>query len=273
MALLDRGDVSGAAPRPRPDPGPDQGPAVERGVERRGAPPAEPAGALAHLVEEARRKRVDLRRVPLAALFEAALAALAEIGPLTTRADGIGLAAELAHLKSATLLPPPATEDDGEADRLRRRILDRALVGRAADALEDLARRGPLRRGRGEAEAADGRAADGSAAAEALDLLALVRAYAALRLRAEPDPPLALRRILAMSVREAMPLVRAAADAGGGGWVALFGAIGPPARRGAEPAGPRSVAAAGFVAALEMARRGEVEIRETGDGGVDVRRL
>lgn len=215
-------------------------------------------GPLDLLLDAARRRRVDLARISLAALVDACLAALSDIESTREKVDAIAIAAELTLMKSRLLLPAAGDAETDEAARLRRRLEHLALIREAAAALlaRDQLGQDVFARGAPERLAAFVRTES------ALDLLTLVRAYADIRLQGEPQAPLELKRILAMSVREARPLVDEAVAGGRGAWVELFAATGAADRRRGGSASKRSVAAASFAAALEMARRGEVIIRQ-----------
>ena len=98
-------------------------------------------GPLDWLLELARAGRIDLRQLSILQLVEAFAAALQDGLASRERADlsrwgeWLGMAAQLALLRSRLLLPPDATEARSareEAEALRRRMLDRAAIQRAA---------------------------------------------------------------------------------------------------------------------------------------------
>ncbi len=216
-------------------------------------------GPLDLLLAEVRAGRVDLSALSMTALIDRCLAAFAAL-PMTAKADQIGLAATMTELKSRLLLPQPEAEESDEAAQLRRRLEHLILIRQAADALtaRDQLGREVFARGMPEVEAMPELRAP-------LDLTDLIRTYARLRLTAEADAPLEIRRILAMTMGEAL------ATLGGrleklDEWTALA-----PLMKGQGEVSARSRVAASLMAALEMVRRGEVEIRQDGDG-VMVRR-
>ncbi len=119
---------------------------------RRGArPEAAPAlivdgweGPLDWLLELARSRRIDIAKLPIAALVEAFAEALQEAlvrrGPgavaLGTLGDWVVMAATLTLLRSRLLLPAEAAMDraaHAEAEALRRQLVDRAAFAVAAD--------------------------------------------------------------------------------------------------------------------------------------------
>ena len=104
-------------------------------------------GPLDWLLELARSRRIDIAKLPIAALVEAfagALqAALARRGPgavaLGTLGDWVVMAATLTLLRSQLLLPrddPAARAARAEAEALRRQMVDRAATASAADWLD-----------------------------------------------------------------------------------------------------------------------------------------
>ena len=210
-------------------------------------------GPLDLLLEEARRRRVDLARIPLAALVDACLARLAGIPSTAEKADQLVLAATLAEMKARFLLPPAEGGGEDEEARLRRHLEDLTAIRALAKGLAARPRLGRdvFARGAPETDPPPARAVDG------VDLVDLVAAYARLRINAEAEAPFEARRALAMTLREALALLGARLD-DMEEWTKLFGLIAAPGKTDRS----RSVAAAGFAAALEMARRGEVEIRQ-----------
>ena len=228
-------------------------------------------GPLDLLLEEARRRRVDLARIPLAALVDACLARLAGIPSTAEKADQLVLAATLAEMKARLLLPPAEREEgEAEAARLRARLiaLERVQALAAALMAEDRLGRDVFARGAPQNAASVPGPAPEGADGRPLDLLDLVRAYARLRIVADAAAPLAVRRVFAMTLRDGLEALGRTLPEGDE-WVELFALT----RRSDRRASRRSAAAAGFVAALEMARRGEVELRqERAFGEMAVRR-
>ncbi|MEL7464833.1 MAG: segregation/condensation protein A [Pseudomonadota bacterium] len=230
-------------------------------------------GPLDALLDAARAGRVDLARVSMAALAQACLDRIAADPSLARRADQVALAATLTEMKARLLIPAEAAAAEREAERLRARL---EALAEARDRAERLLARDRLGRdvfARGAPEWED--AAEIATGALDVDLLRLVRAYARLRLSEEAGAPLEVRKVLAMTLREALEALGAALE--GEDWADLGSLMwGASVRVGDErrsrEVGARSRLAAGFAAALELARTGSAEIREDGRGGVQVRR-
>jgi segregation and condensation protein A len=215
-------------------------------------------GPLDLLLTLARSQKVDLARISILALVEQYLAFIADAKKLKLEiaADYLVMAAWLAYLKSCLLLPK-----DGEADpspeqlamrlqlRLQRlsamreagaRLLARDRIGRdvfVRSAPEGLR---VVRRSAWQAELYD-----------------LIAAYGAVRARAEPAVHIVSRRPV-MTLEEALlrveRLVGSRLD-----WTRLEAFL--PETQDAEFR--RSALASSFVAALELARKGKVELNQS----------
>ena len=217
-------------------------------------------GPLALLLEYARRGRIDLSRLSMEALVDQCLGEVDPGVSLEGRAEAIRDIAALTALKAKLLLPKrDADQPDSDfAAQLRRRLDHLAALRNAAAALMARPRLGRDRFPRGNPETAgDGdRMAGAADETEVLDLLALVRAYARLRLQAAPAVPLVIRQLLIMTLEDALAALRAQLP-GAGDWRDFLGLV-----RAARPGSQGRDAASLFVAALELARRGEIEIRQ-----------
>ena len=231
-------------------------------------------GPLHLLLALARRQKVDLTRLSITALADQYLAYLKAAGPLrfSLAADYLVMAAWLIYLKSRLLLPdaqageaPPAQV---QADALARRLARLDAMRRAAAALEarpQLGRDVFVRPGVCAADVAT--TALASRAPEA-DLLQLVLAYAGQRRRRAAMSYPAQARSEAYPLEDARTLLR---DWLGrrAEWTALE-AIAPRARAiispTVSPCGPTraSYVASTFAASLEMAREGDLELRQAG---------
>ncbi len=252
-------------------------------------------GPLDWLLELARTRRLDLRRLSILALVEALggamTAALVPAVPVAELARWRGwmvMAAQLAELRSRLMLPaedPRAQAGRAEAEALRRQCISRAEMVAVADWLErqpqlgrdvfacgrpEAGHTGARRRGQGAAHKAAATFvddADGQDEAEHDDLTELLRAcLVALRLpaHAEAYQP---RRLPFWSVADATTrigsLLRTMPD---GGLLEVFLPALP--KRGPEQAGPergrsrRAAVAATLVASLEMARSGSVTLQQ-----------
>jgi segregation and condensation protein A len=212
-------------------------------------------GPLDLLLTLARSQKVDLARISILALVEQYLAFIADAKKLKLEiaADYLVMAAWLAYLKSCLLLPKDSEADPSPEElamrlqlRLQRlsamreagaRLLARDRVGRdvfVRDAPEGLR---VVRRSAWHAELYD-----------------LIAAYGAVRARAEPAVHIVTRRPV-MTLEEALlrveRLVGARLD-----WTRLEAFL--PETQDAEFR--KSALASSFVAALELARKGKVEL-------------
>lgn len=217
------------------------------------------AGPLDILLDLARRQKVDLRQISVLALVDQYLHFIedARRGDLDLAAEYLVMAAWLTFLKSRLLLPtPPGGADEPSADELSAQLafqLQRLdAMRQAADALQALPQLGRDIFARGRSTLQTETHTEWSAS-----LYDLLKAYATQRVRAI-DPV----------VREVVPEVFAIETARARlhavlsempDWC-LLSAIEPqtPTR---APA--RSVIASTFGAALELARGGVAEIRQS----------
>lgn len=217
------------------------------------------AGPLDLLLDMARRQKVDLRRISMAALVDQYLRFVeaAKARRLELAADYLVMAAWLTFLKSKLLLPAPETDGEeptGEemAAHLAFQLQRLEAMRKAADDLMALPQRGrethPCSAGGGlkVVRRPEWRA----------DIYDLLKAYSRQRLNAiergyRPEPP----RVLSIEdAREDLRRALQRADE----WVTLD-ALGVGARRDAPP---QSVAASAFGAALEFAKDGAMDLRQ-----------
>ncbi|WP_150287210.1 segregation and condensation protein A [Rhabdaerophilum calidifontis] len=216
-------------------------------------------GPLDLMLDLARRDRLDLRAIPIVALADQYLAFIRAASRLKLEIAGdyLVMAAWLTYLKSRLLLPAkredgaPETEDlvADLAERLRRL----ETIRRAGEMLGERlgAARATFPRGIASASVVE------TARAWDLSLVDLLAAYAARRLsRVRAEYHIEARRTLSIPEARAIleRLIGAHAD-----WCPidlLLAAIGP------GEAEPRSARASAFVAALELAREGLVELRQ-----------
>ncbi len=218
-------------------------------------------GPLDMLLAMARTQRVDLRRISVLALAEQYLAFVegARARRIELAADYLVMAAWLAYLKSRLLLPPEETAEEPSAEELAARLagrLERLEAIRAA--AERLMARPALGRdvfARGAPE----RVAAARRTVWRAGLADLLKAYGRLRTRREAAP-LELARPVAYAVEAAIERLRRLVGAWPG-WGALAAHLPPdwltsPERR-------RSALASSFVASLELARAGDVEIAQS----------
>jgi len=215
------------------------------------------SGPLALLVEMARRRRVDLKAISMVELVSACLDQLSDFTQLEEKADQLLLAADLVAMKARLLTGDDAARED-EEEELRRQALQLERIQRVAALLmgRDQLGREIWARGAPEIERTETQVEAGE-----VSILDVVRAYARLRLRDDVDAPMELRRILAMTLTEALEALGQRVEELDE-WTELFAWAGKSAR--GQGVSARSQAAASFVAALEMARQGEVEVKQDG---------
>ena len=234
-------------------------------------PPAQPVqlvldldgyeGPLDLLLGLAREQKVDLRQISILQLAEQYLAYIADARRrrLELAADYLVMAAWLAYLKSRLLLPEQEEETDEPsaeelarllAIRLRRleamREAGRRLMGRPRLGLDIFARPDP-----------EGIKGDASAIYE-LSLYELLAAYGRQRARAE-TPVLTISATRLMSVEAARTRLQRLLGVSLPGWQTLSAYL--PAEMGEGLVG-RSQLASTFVASLELAKEGLLEIRQ-----------
>ena len=228
-------------------------------------------GPLDWLLDIARTRRIDVARLSIVALVEAFAEALTaalaapDLRPtlLGRCGDWLVMAADLTLLRSRLLVPADAAAAQGvqdEAERLRRRLLGRAEIARAADWL---GRRGQLGRDVFGRRQADG--AGGVRVGRTGDITALLRAcLVAIRLPAEagaryrvPGPPFWSVADAAARIRAMLPEVGEEGRA--------FEAFLPEVATDAPERELRCrVAVAGtFLAGLELTRDGSIIIQQS----------
>lgn len=217
-------------------------------------------GPLDLLLMLARTQRVDLARISVLKLAEQYLDFVEEARALRIElaADYLVMAAWLAYLKSRLLLPKPAADDapSGEemAAALAFRLERLAAMRRAAAELmaRDQLGRDFFARGMPETVAVERHTA------WSVTLADLLKAYARVTTRAEYRP-LALDQREVFSVEAALERLRTVIGANAD-WSKLAAFL-PDAWR-ADPGRRRSAVASTFSAMLELARMGEIEIRQ-----------
>jgi segregation and condensation protein A len=223
-------------------------------------------GPLDLLLALARKQRVDLRGVSILQLAEQYLAFVAEARRMRIElaADYLVMAAWLAYLKSRLLLPPPHEDGpSGEelAARLQRRLARLEAIRKAATRLmaRDQLNRDFFARGEPENTVVETQVHWNATLAD------LLKAYGRLKSQGSKGP-LQLRRAPVFSLEEAYARLRALlGDASGPGadWAELVRFL--PEGWGGTPERRRSALASTFAATLELAKRGELELRQDGD--------
>ena len=227
-------------------------------------------GPLDWLLDLARTRRIDLARLSIVALVEAFAAALTaalatpDQRPLLLGrwGDWLVMAADLTLLRSRLVVPADAAaaqDAQDVAERLRRRLLGRAEIGRAADWLQGRGQLGHDVFGRGQPDGAGvvrvGRTGD---------ITALLRAcLAAIRLPPDagalfrvPGPPFWSVADAAERIQAMLPLLEAEGEA-----LEAFlpeVAMDAPERE----LRCRTAVAATFLAGLELTRDGSVTVEQ-----------
>ncbi|MDT8343654.1 MAG: ScpA family protein [Thermohalobaculum sp.] len=217
-------------------------------------------GPLDLLLTLARAQKVDLRRISVLQLAEQYLAFMAEARRMRIElaADYLVMAAWLAYLKSRLLLPQPDTAEGPSGDELAARLafqLERLEAMRRVAArlmARDQLGRDIFARGMTEAMTVR-RRTEWSAS-----LSDLLRAYARVKTR-EEYRPLQIDRTALFAIDAALDrlksLIGQTLD-----WGSLAAFL--PEGWGLDPARRRSALASCFAASLELAKRGEIELRQ-----------
>ena len=214
-------------------------------------------GPLDLLLDLARRQKVDLRRISILALVDQYLGYIerVEVLRLELAADYLVMAAWLAYLKSALLLPREEQEDPSPEELallLQLRLQRLAAMREAAARLMARDRLGRDVFARG---APEGLRIDRKTLWQC-DWFALVQAYGQVKARTQPVVHMVRDRMV-MTLDSA--LARVASMLGVAlDWMALEEFL--PLH--AEPRLRRSALASSFVAALELARLGKAEIAQ-----------
>ncbi len=214
-------------------------------------------GPLDLLLDLARRQKVDLRRISILSLVDQYLTYIeqAEALRLELAADYLVMAAWLAYLKSALLLPRDEQADPSPEElalRLQLRLQRLAAMRDAAARLmgRDRLGRDVFRRG-----APEGLRVDRKARWQC-DWFALVQAYGQVKARTQPVVHMVRDRMV-MTLDSALSRVSAMLGVNLD-WMELKDFLPPHA----DPKLRRSAMASSFVAALELARRGKAELQQ-----------
>ncbi|MBU6268973.1 MAG: segregation/condensation protein A [Sphingomonadales bacterium] len=234
-------------------------------------------GPLDLLLDLARRQKVDLRRISILDLVDQYLAYIDRAGSLKLElaADYLVMAAWLAYLKSAMLLPKEEQEDPSPEElalRLQLRLQRLAAMREAAARLmaRDRLGRDVFPRGSPEGLRVDRRHAWQS------DWFSLIQAYGAVKLRSQPVVHMVRERLvmtLDSAIARVSSLLGVSLD-----WIELRDFLPPrhsiDGQDWADPRLRRSALASSFVAALELARLGKAEIaQEETFGPLRLRRM
>ena len=217
-------------------------------------------GPLDLLLTLSRTQKVDLRRISVLRLAEQYLGFVAQAQSLRIElaADYLVMAAWLAFLKSRLLLPPDPTDDGPSAEDLAAHLafqLERLAAMREAAArlmARDQLGRDMFARGVPE-DLTHTRVVTYSAT-----LLDLMRAYARIRTKDE-FRPFVLDREHVYTMEQALERMRGLIGFAGD-WADLTTFL--PDGWTVTPMARRSAVAAHFAAVLEMAKRGQAELRQ-----------
>jgi segregation and condensation protein A len=217
-------------------------------------------GPLDLLLALARTQKVDLRRISILRLAEQYLSFVEAARRLRIELAGdyLVMAAWLAYLKSRLLLPPDPESPSG--DELAEHL---AFQLRRLEAMRDAAARLMARDRLGRDLFARGEPQPVSRELRVLhdaSLIDLMRAYARIRTR-DDFRPLHLDRPAVLTLEAALErmrgLIGAALD-----WTELAAWL--PADWTGTPERRRSATAASFAAALELAKAGQLQLRQDG---------
>jgi segregation and condensation protein A len=226
-------------------------------------------GPLDLLLDLARRQKVDLRQISILALVDQYLAYIerAEALRLEIAADYLVMAAWLAYLKSALLLPKDEQEDPSPEELAQRLQLRLARLGAMREAAARLLSRDRIGRDVFLRGAPEGLRID-KVNAWQCDWYALVHAYGQVKLRTEPVVHMVRDRMV-MTLDAALDRVSAMLGVTLD-WMELRDFLPAHSDRRLQ----RSALASSFVAALELARLGKAELRqEDAFGPLHLRRV
>ena len=216
-------------------------------------------GPLDLLLDLARRQKVDLLQISILALVDQYLAYIDQAGAmkLELAADYLVMAAWLAYLKSAMLLPKAAQEDPSPEELALRLQLRLQRLGAMREAAARLMGRDRIGRDVFVRGAPEGLRTDRKISWRS-DIFALMQAYGQVKARAAP-------RIYHVANRPVMTLdsalERVSAMLGVTlEWMEIRDFLPPHA----TPELKRSALASSFVAALELTKRGRAELEQDG---------
>ena len=219
-------------------------------------------GPLDLLLDLARRQKVDLRRISILELVDQYIGYIerAEAMRLELAADYLVMAAWLAYLKSALLLPREEQEDPSPEELALRLQLRLQRLGAMREAAARLMARDRLGRDVFARGAPEGLRIDRKNRWQC-DWFALVQAYGQVKARTAPVVHMVRDRMV-MTLESA--LVRMSAMLGVTlDWMEIQDFL--PPRQGDDWADARlrrSALASSFVAALELARQGKAELSQ-----------
>lgn len=214
-------------------------------------------GPLDLLLDLARRQKVDLRKISILELVDQYLTYIerAEELRLELAADYLVMAAWLAYLKSALLLPRDEQEDPSPEEMALRLQLRLQRLAAMRDAAARLMGRDRLGRDVFLRGAPEGLRVDRKAKWQC-DWFALVQAYGQVKARTAPVVHMVRDRMV-MTLDSALARVSSMLGVNLD-WMELKDFLPPHA----DPKLRRSAMASSFVAALELARLGKAELQQ-----------
>ncbi|MEY4473952.1 MAG: hypothetical protein RL671_2256 [Pseudomonadota bacterium] len=214
-------------------------------------------GPLDLLLDLARRQKVDLRKISILELVDQYLTYIeqAEALRLELAADYLVMAAWLAYLKSALLLPRDEQEDPSPEELALRLQLRLQRLAAMRDAAARLMGRDRLGRDVFLRGAPEGLRVDRKAKWQC-DWFALVQAYGQVKARTAPVVHMVRDRMV-MTLDSALARVSSMLGVNID-WMDLKDFLPPHA----DPKLRRSAMASSFVAALELARLGKAELQQ-----------
>jgi len=218
-------------------------------------------GPLDLLLELARRQKVDLRAISILALVDQYLAYIdrAEALKLEVAADYLVMAAWLAYLKSALLLPKEEQEDPSPEELALRLQLRLQRLGAMREAASRLLARDRVGRDVFLRAAPEGLRLDRRTVWQC-DWFDLVSAYGQVNARTAPVVHMVRERpvmTLDSAIERVSAMLGVRLD-----WTELRDFLPCADDSWADPRLRRSALASSFVAALELARRGKAELRQ-----------
>ena len=219
-------------------------------------------GPLDLLLDLARRQKVDLRRIPILPLVDQYLGYIerAQALRLELAADYLVMAAWLAYLKSALLLPREEQEEPSAEELAMRLQLRLQRLAAMRDAAARLMARDRLGRDVFARGMPEGLAVERRHLWQA-DWFQLIEAYGQVKARTAPVVHIVASRLV-MTLDSALARVSAMLGVTLD-WIELADFL-PPPHDGAfaDPRLRRSALASSFVAALDLARLGKAEMAQ-----------
>lgn len=216
-------------------------------------------GPLDLLLDLARRQKVDLRQISILALVDQYLTYIDRAGllKLELAADYLVMAAWLAYLKSAMLLPKAEQEDPSPEELALRLQIRLQRLGAMREAAGRLMGRDRIGRDVFLRSAPEGLRTDRKTVWRS-DLFSVIQAYGQVKARTAPRIYYVANRpvmTLDSALERVSSMLGVALE-----WMEIRDFLPPHA----SPALKRSALASSFVAALELTKRGRAELEQDG---------